>query len=198
MIENLQYLWIIWLIVAGNYLGELTTCSVRELLTHNIFFKYIIGILTCYFFIVLPDSKYDTSRDVISQIKKSIEIFTLFILLTRQTKIMSILNVGLIMSIHVLKKLIENSNIKEDIEKNKKRRDILQKITLATIIIGFLGYVGKVYYEYEVFKKIPFRWSKFLGSVSTCTGDNVNMNNITFFEFFIMGIKQVLLFYKKI
>ena len=51
------------LLVSGNYIGELFSCSIQRSFTNNRIYKHILGVLTLYFFITnLSNSKNTQSH----------------------------------------------------------------------------------------------------------------------------------------
>ena len=47
-----------FLILAGNFIGELFQCKIIELFANNIYIKHIIAYISLYFFVILEESKF--------------------------------------------------------------------------------------------------------------------------------------------
>ena len=72
--------FILFLIIASNYLGELFPCRVQDLLGQNIYLKHGIAFLTMVFFVVLSDTKTELSfRDLVIQSCKMYIVFLILI-----------------------------------------------------------------------------------------------------------------------
>ena len=52
---SIYNIFIFFLIISSNYLGELFPCKVQKMLDSNMLFKHIFGFLTLSFFVILTD-----------------------------------------------------------------------------------------------------------------------------------------------
>ena len=52
-------IFVLFLIIAANYIGELFPCRIQNLLNSNIYLKHVIAFLTLLFFVVITDSTYN-------------------------------------------------------------------------------------------------------------------------------------------
>ena len=57
--------FVLFLIIASNYIGELFPCRVQNLLIGNIYLKHFIAFLTLVFFVVLTDSSSKKKKFIV-------------------------------------------------------------------------------------------------------------------------------------
>ena len=135
---SIYSIFILFLIISSNYLGELFPCRVQKLLSQNIYFKHIFGYLTLSFFVVLVDPY--KKINIYTVFKESFILYILFLFFVNTQKYFFLLSVFFLFLIYVLnlKKIeyeeniskasdmIDNVNKKEK-EKQKKIQDKLKK-----------------------------------------------------------------------
>ena len=46
-----------YLIISGNFIGDLLSCRIKELFTNNLYIKHIISLLSLYFFVIISDER---------------------------------------------------------------------------------------------------------------------------------------------
>jgi len=108
------YLLIIYLIIAGNYTGDLFSCSVQRML-NNIYFKHFISLSTLIIFVI-----YGEITDPIMSLTISLGLYIWFILTTRMD-FSYVFVLGLtFFSMYFFKKLDEyyNTQYKDDDNKS--------------------------------------------------------------------------------
>ena len=78
-------IFVLFLIISGNYLGELFPCKIQKYLTKNVYLKHCIGLLTLIFFVVFTDSdsEQENFKDIVLG---SIKLYILFLLLINTHK----------------------------------------------------------------------------------------------------------------
>ena len=126
-------LFIIIIIICGNYFGELLPCRIQKKLKTSMVVKYVFLFLSLFFLVL-----YSTEDKILKNFYQTIVIFIFFILLSRNTYTFFLLNFFLLFIIYVLfleeNELKENKNIKLSI-------NILISICSFFIIIGFILYL---------------------------------------------------------
>ena len=65
---HLKHLFVLYLIIAGNYLGELFGCKTQKMFQENMYFKHIIGFMTLYFFVLFTSTE-EQKRGLIKNLK---------------------------------------------------------------------------------------------------------------------------------
>jgi len=181
--------FVLFLIIASNYIGELFPCRVQELLTSNVYLKHIISYLTLLFFVVLTDT---------SSIKKkfkeifydSLKLYIVFLLLINCNKNLFVLAILLLAFIYILQ-LIKQDYIDENLDtyqdspvlKNLKNIEKICYILFFVITIsGFIIYMGEKKIEY----KDKFSYQTFIFGKPTCKG---NSPKTKYVESFISAFK---------
>ena len=149
-------LFIIIIIICGNYFGELLPCRIQKKLKTSMVVKYVFLFLSLFFLVL-----YSTEDKILKNFYQTIVIFIFFILLSRNTYTFFLLNFFLLFIIYVLfleeNELKENKNIKLSI-------NILISICSFFIIIGFILYLFE---KKRKFKK-KFNFKTFLLGKPIC------------------------------
>lgn len=161
--------FVLFLIIASNYIGELFPCRVQDLLTSNIYLKHTVAFLTLLFFVVLTDNSLDfTFREIFSS---SIYLYIIFILLINCNQLFFLYCLGALCILYILKLLIKDVEKNTDDEIDKKKLEILllcEKVMyiifIIILIVGFVIYLGEKKIEY----KDKFKYSTFLFGTPKC------------------------------
>ena len=125
-------LFIIIIIICGNYFGELLPCRIQKKLKTSMVVKYIFLFFSLFFLVL-----YSTDDTILKNFYQTIIIFIFFILLTRNTYTFFLLNFFLLFIIYVL--FLEENEYKDN--KNIKLSiTILISICSFFIILGFILY----------------------------------------------------------
>ena len=94
-------LFILLLIIGGNYLGILFPCQLQDILENNILVKHFLAFLTLIFFAVLADPGNEKPlKDIL---KQSILLYFWFILIIRMNAKFFLALVFIIALIYILK-----------------------------------------------------------------------------------------------
>lgn len=163
-------IFILVLIVSGNYLGELLPCRVQSIVRHNMLIKHILGFMTLLFFVVITIPGIFNEYIFINSIL--LYIFYLVISKTYYVfwiAIMMLFSIIYIFTLYI--KILKNKINKHNNEKSDKkssteedttffihdsvfieRVDYVKNILSYTVIIltitGFLIYLGNKKREY--------------------------------------------------
>ena len=141
---DIKSLFILYLLISGNYLGELFSCDIQKFFSENIYIKHILGIMTLYHFVLYADP--NTDHSILYQILNTTLLYGWFILTTKSSIKFSLVSIFSMFAIFTIKTLIKknkkekNSNLKrieeikillknsKDIDKKNKIIEINQKI----------------------------------------------------------------------
>jgi hypothetical protein len=65
-LPNGFYLALVYLVISGNYLGNLFGCRVQQLFREEMWLKHLLGFFTAYFLIILssPPENYDSLQTI--------------------------------------------------------------------------------------------------------------------------------------
>lgn len=157
-------LFLLYLIIAGNYLGNLFSCQIQHILHTNLYAKHLIGLATLIFFVFLADPNAEI-RPFKQQMLAVAVLYTWFILSTKtdatvMVTIWSLLFIGYLLTVY-----IEKKNTKEETIANI---NLLTNVRFATAVIaavitviGMLIYMGEKKVEYgKKFRYLTFFMGK--------------------------------------
>lgn len=142
-----KYLFVLYLVISSNYLGNLFGCKVQNLFSNNITVKHLLGFLTFYFFITVADS--DNTYNTKQKFFVSIGVYLLFII---STKTHHSLWYGFIIPLGIVYLLTILEDEYKDDEEKKKQIKIGQKAMVSVsaffLVVGFIYYIGEKKIEY--------------------------------------------------
>tara|TARA_B100000902_G_scaffold361776_1_gene379505 strand:+ start:170 stop:802 length:633 start_codon:yes stop_codon:yes gene_type:complete len=136
-------------IIAGNYVGDIYSCGIRNFMKEYMFFKHIIGVFIMLFFVGLIQDKLTIKQRII----QSFILYFWFIFIMRAPTIISLTVICIIAIIYIIdlyindlkNKLEENKEINEKnnilIEKYKNINNFLFIISLTISILGMIIYL---------------------------------------------------------
>jgi hypothetical protein len=150
---NAGYLIItLYLIICGNFMAPLLSCSVQNALEKSMFLRHIIGLLTFIFFVGLTNIKKKKFSKILLQ---SLQYYFLFILTTRMDIRFWI---PFILCFAVLFLLENYKNIEELDEKEKQTLEPYEHgifvLSIVILVFGVLTYLGAKKIEYQSFFSI--------------------------------------------
>ena len=164
IIEVNQGVFLIFLVLAGTYIKELLSCSVKELIDNNIMAKQFIVFLMIFF------ATTYTNKDNINPTHlffKSIGVYIFYLIFMKQVPFSFYLILNGILILYV-SDLYKNYEEKRKNTKNKQFLENMQKICLYLIIlvaiIGFLLYMEKQYHDHNE----NFKFAKFIFGAVKC------------------------------
>ena len=159
-----QGIFLIFLVLAGTYIKELLSCSVRELIDNNIMAKQFIVFLIIFF------ATTYTNKDNINPtflFAKAVGVYLFYLVFMKQIPFTFylILNGILILYVSNIYKKFED---KRNNKKNKKFLENMQKIcvyfVVVVTVIGFFLYLEKQYVDHGE----SFSFKKFLFGALKC------------------------------
>jgi len=180
--------FILFLIIASNYIGELFPCRVQNLLSSNVYLKHFIAFLTLMFFVVLTDSSLQ-QKEFKLIFTDSLKLYVLWLFLINNDKkffVIALILLGIIYIIQLIKNdFKENINKKKNIEYNEEIlkytlniEKIIYYIFFIVLIIGFIIYMGEKKIEY----KNKFSYFTFIFGKPSCKGKSPDVKYIEAFS----------------
>ena len=165
-ITYVKGLFLLFLIVSGNFIGNTLSCQIQELFTYSMAVKELLVFLLIFFTLNVVDNE---KTSPINHLKVSVKIWLLYILLTKMDLKFSILVFTLLGSIYVINQHIEYKKRLDDITKEEEENyfkimKIIEKIVIGLSIIGFVTYLMEKKKEY----KNNFSIKKFLLGKRRC------------------------------
>lgn len=177
-------IFVLFLIIASNYIGELFPCRIQDYLSNNVYLKHFISFLTLLFFVVLTDTSL-VKKKFMEIFISSVKLYFLFLLLINSNQsffVFALLILAIIYIIQLIKKDYTNDeNVTEETENYKKIR-LLEKtlfiLFFITLVIGFIIYLGEKKIEY----KNKFNYLTFIFGKPSCKGKSPNTKFIESFS----------------
>ena len=174
--------FVLFLIIASNYIGELFPCRVQNLLIGNVYLKHFIAFLTLMFFVVLTDSSSQKKKFMVI-FTDSIKLYFLWLLLINCDKkffVVGLLLLGLLYILQLIKndyvidkiedKQVNDENKYEKDEKTLKLIENIERIIFIiffiVLVLGFTVYMGEKKIEY----KNKFNYITFIFGKPSCRG----------------------------
>ena len=142
-LELNKSLFLLFLVVCGNYIGELLGCQTQKLLSENMYMKHIVLLCLIFFTINLVD---DQKRHPIEVFKNTLLLWFFYLVITKMNIQFTIVVLFLLFSLYVFdeyQSYLDESNEeynKEDYEQNKI---YLQYLIIGIALVGFLMYFMK-------------------------------------------------------
>ena len=112
--KHISKLSIFLFIIAGNYVGDIYSCSLRHLFNKYMFLKHIIGILIMLFFVGLTD----INLSVYEKLYQSILLYLLFIFIMRTPMIITMIIILIIAIIYLLHLYLDDLNKDNGLDNN--------------------------------------------------------------------------------
>jgi hypothetical protein len=139
------YLWLLF-----GYLSSMVSCDVKRLMTENILFRHLVGVVSFFLLFTVVDK--DNNLDVFNVWSKTIMTYFVFLLMTKSKWYFSIPTLAIIVIDQSVKFQIDYMKQKspedEYIAEYERMRDILYKLTGVVISVGFLHYAVRQYREF--------------------------------------------------
>lgn len=172
-----HHMFILYLLIAANFLAPLIGCKMQKLLQDSMLMKHIVGFMTLYFFVVLISQPGVHPTDSVLQ---ALLIYVWFIMTTRTTtRIMAVIFV-LLFVLYVLNtwksymSTHPETSTPEDRERTIARIEtamqVVQYIIIALTIVGFAYYLMLKRKEY----RSGFDWTAFFVGKPSCKFDPTN------------------------
>ena len=171
--SNSKYLFILYLVISSNYLGNLFGCKIQDLMTNNFIIKHILGFLTFFFFVTLADSS--NSLTMKNKFILSLLIYAIFVLSTKinfKAWVIMILSLGFIYVVEIIKQ-----NYNEEKDNNKIKKKYIEYLEIVAFITAFISLItGFVYYlgEKKIEYKDNFDYLKFFLGNPVCKNNPLN------------------------
>jgi hypothetical protein len=137
--NKIHYLLIFLFILLANFIGDVSSCSLRLFLNKNMIAKHVVAFFTLLLFVTVE--LYENSH-IYTILTNTVLMYICFILLMRTYYVFTFVSLGLIaicyiLTLHInyLKK--QDKSI-EEIKKYENIRTNLFIISLISIVIGFI------------------------------------------------------------
>lgn len=74
---DLRALFVLFLLIGVNFLDELYSCRIKDVLRHNVLVKHIVAFLTLHIFVTLTSK--DNGDNFTGDWKKSVIVYLMFL-----------------------------------------------------------------------------------------------------------------------
>lgn len=139
------YLWLLF-----GYLSSMVSCDVKRLMTDNLLFRHLVGVIA--FFLLFTVIDKDNDLDIFNVWSKTVMTYFVFLLMTKSKWYFSIPTLALIVIDQSVKFQIDFMKQKSPKDKSiaeyERLRDILYKTMGVVIGAGFLHYAVRQYGEF--------------------------------------------------
>jgi len=140
-------LFVLFMIIGGNFLAPLFPCKLQRMLTNNMYVKHILGLLTLIFFVELADA---TSRMSLGQtFASSFMLYVWFVLTTTmEAKVFMVLVVlfAVMYSLHIYLNQLDKEATPESIRLTsllRKLEEYLYYFSIILTLFGVIAYYGR-------------------------------------------------------
>ena len=186
----LKSLFLLFLIMAGSFIGDIFNCTLKKILTNNIYIKHIVFIFLIYFTIDFTDNK---RKHPFKILKLTIMLWTFYMMTIRMDIYFTLIVFILLFILYIIDEYFEyiiqeeiyakfknfenlNFDKKDEIKKTlenkhnylKEINNVLEYIIVITVLMGFILYFVKQNNR----KKSKFPYYKFLLGDLTCSWEN--------------------------
>ena len=165
---SLIAIFIMCLIVSGNFLAELFPCQVQKIFSNSMFAKHAFGFMTLLFFVMLTIPEIQDHEYILGYTGV---VYAWFIMMAKCYYSIWFIVFGLVGLLYLLQ--IYEKGLKD--EEKEEKKEIITKgkegLTITVLVLtlfGFLVYMGAKKLEY----KKEFRYMTFMFGKPTCRGDN--------------------------
>jgi hypothetical protein len=166
---QLKSVFVLYLIVACNFLANTFGCKTQRLLNNNMYVKHLVGFLTLFFFITIVTATTDTQDENIffKKLSAAVILYVIFIASTRTKGIFFNIFLSLIGAnflIHTYIDTLDKEKFRERIDKLRLYAKWLNRLALVILVIGVIVYTMEKRKEY----KGEWKTSKFIFGNVTC------------------------------
>ena len=181
LIPKIGFLFIIYVIIAGNYTTHVLSCQMQRFFETSIASRHIMGILLFYFFIMM-EGGWDFDKNVLNEdinnwasgntihsLAYAVSLYIIFILVARSRLIPNLFLFATLFILYVLNVhttyLEKRKRItKENVKKNRKIEKVL---LIFGILIFFYGLFDYIRYKIKKHKN-KFNIKSFILGNVTC------------------------------
>ena len=163
-IELNKSLFLLFLVVSGNYIGELLGCQTQKFFSESMYAKHIILICLIFFTINLIG---ENSVHPLEVLKKSLLLWSFYLILTKMDLNITLVVLSLLFSLYVYdeyQKYMDNNKINYDKKQYENNKVYIQYLIMIIILIGFIKY----YLRQKKEHKSEFNHIKYLLGTSQC------------------------------
>ena len=164
------FLFVFYLLIVGNHIGELLPCKLQKLFTENTIYKHILAYISLLGIIFVNNKPSETS-EISKLFISSLFAYFIFFLSIKCDHYFWFL--GLILIIILLAVRLTNNTNKNENKNNNTKKNKIEKILIISIVfvfvVGFLIYYVQKRLEFGKLGSYSWNWNKFLFSHEECS-----------------------------
>lgn len=204
LVSNTKGLFLLYLIISGNFLAELFGCHLQKALASNMLLKHLFGIMTLYFFVMFTDTRLQ-KKPVKDQLVLLSVLYIWFIITTRTDYKYMIAVMITLFSLYVVN--IKRNNEEEKLEENKdslfdnantdKIKKLVETLKLVerSLLIAAVGITGVGFFVYLGKKKDEYsgewNWKDFFVGKPECSKGEQREENKSDIEYIKSGLSSI-------
>ena len=175
LIALCKHIFIFYLVVSGNFIGNTFSCKLQKILETNMFAKHFMGVMLLFFFVVYIEGN---KHNPLKQIVYVIVVYLSFLITTNMEITTLLITLFILFIIYIMNEVKvyystyenENNELTDILDNIKYTQFTLGIICIALTLFGFFLYMYMKYTEY----KGTFSIYKFLFGVTKCKGLSTN------------------------
>ena len=132
-------------IIAGNYVGDIYSCGIRNFMKEYMFVKHIIGFFIMLFFVGLVQEKLTITE----RISQSVILYFWFIFIMRAPTIITMSAIFLIGIIYIIDLYISDlkTKLEENKEINEKNNKLIEQYTNVNNFLFVISLINSINYS---------------------------------------------------
>ena len=169
MVFSGRNLFILFLLLAGNFLQPLMPCNTSRVLQNSMGIRHVVGFFTLLFFVVVSDTDLDAMMPFGTLIATTLIIYAWFLIASKMTANWWLFLVMLLGALYLINLYEDQGHSALDpttVDMLRMGKDGLLALSLFTTLIGFILYVGEKKIDYRG----KFNFMDFFFSAAACKG----------------------------
>lgn len=183
-----KQMFMLYLIISANFLAQIYSCDIQELLQKSMLVKHVLGFLTVFFAIVLVDA--ENKEPPYKKLLKTCVIYCLFLLSSRCDFYMLMIVLLCLFIVYFINQYRQQLPPEEEQTRHHLHRyEVILEICIVFLIVtGFLMYLGQKAREYEN----KWSWETFFVGVPKCKFNNIPKSKVrTPLKDIVYGVKRL-------
>lgn len=162
-------LFVLMLLVAGNYLQELFGCRLQKLLRESIIAKHIVGVLFLLFFAVIIDPSI-AKLHLANILLMTAILYAWFIVIVRSPNSITVPVIALLMLVYLMNLRKRQLAYGEEDDTERKVKQVTYIQTAVTVLAAVLSILGFVIYMAEKMREYgdDFSFAQFVVGKVDC------------------------------
>lgn len=165
IVEFKDGLALLTLVIVGAYIGNVLSCDVQRMLTHNILAKHITAFVCAFFAVSLTLNKKNT---LTGYFKSTFIVYTIYIMTTK-AKLPFVLPTMVLLLVDQVLKVSNDLAEENEGAKNSKIeavRNVITYVVFGCVAVGFAQYYLRARREFGD----KFSFAKFMVGTTKCQG----------------------------